>query len=165
MIGTQEAANQASTAKEAASLQLKEATGAEAVANKVAAGEAASQNRELTKQGKIMDDAAREYATAQGTTASTQAAKDEAWGGAIESGIGAIGTFAGSDKRLKKNIKLIGKSPSGLKIYAFEYIDKFFGDGIYQGVMSNEIPNDAVINNGGYDRVDYSKLDVEFKKL
>ena len=72
----------------------------------------------------------------------------------------------GSDRRLKKNIKLIGKSPSGLKIYAFEYIDKIFGEGIWQGVMSDEIPQEAVIKHpDGYDRVDYSKLDVEFKRI
>ena len=72
--------------------------------------------------------------------------------------------FGGSDRRLKKNIKLIGSSPSGLKIYAFEYINNKFGKGIYQGVMSDEIPEYAVIKHqDGYDRVDYSKLDVEFK--
>jgi hypothetical protein len=71
-----------------------------------------------------------------------------------------------SDRRLKKNIKLIGKSPKGINIYAFEYINKLFGKGIFQGVMSDEIPKEAVIKyNDGYDRVDYSKLDVEFKQI
>ena len=74
--------------------------------------------------------------------------------------------LAGSDRKLKKNIKLIGYSPSGLKIYLFEYIDKMFGDGIYQGVMSDEIPQSAVIKHkNGYDMVDYSKIDVKFKKV
>jgi hypothetical protein len=76
----------------------------------------------------------------------------------------ATGAF--SDKRLKKNIKLIGKSNSGLNIYAFEYINKIFGSGIYQGVMSNEIPQYAVIKHAnGYDKVDYSKIDVDFKEI
>ena len=71
-----------------------------------------------------------------------------------------------SDRRLKKNIKLIGKSPKGINIYAFEYINKIFGNGIWQGVMSDEIPQEAVIKHiDGYDRVDYSKLDVEFKNI
>jgi len=108
-----------------------------------------------------------ENIAAQAQVASTQAAKNEAWSSAI-GGVGDIlGSVIGipSDRRLKKNIKLIGYSPSGLKIHIFEYIDKFFGDSVYQGVMSDEIPNNAIINNGGYDRVDYSKLDVEFKKL
>ena len=48
----------------------------------------------------------------------------------------------------------------------FEYIDKLLGDGIWQGVMSDEIPQSAVIkHNDGYDRVDYSQLDVEFKQI
>jgi hypothetical protein len=76
----------------------------------------------------------------------------------------ATGVF--SDRRLKKNIKLIGKSNSGLNIYAFEYINKIFGSGIYQGVMSNEIPQYAVIKHtNGYDKVDYSKIDVDFKEI
>ena len=71
-----------------------------------------------------------------------------------------------SDRRLKKNIKLIGSSPKNLKIYAFEYIDNKFGKGVFQGVMSDEIPNEAVVKNiDGFDRVDYSKLDVEFKLI
>jgi len=74
--------------------------------------------------------------------------------------------MAGSDRRLKNNIKLIGYSPSGLKIYTFEYINKLFGEGVYQGVMSDEIPSVAVIKHqDGWDRVDYSKIDVNFKKI
>ena len=73
---------------------------------------------------------------------------------------------SGSDIRLKKNIKLIGLSPSGLRIYAFEYIDKMFGEGVWQGVMSDEAPRESVINHiNGYEMVDYSKLDVEFKQI
>ena len=94
----------------------------------------------------------------------------------IMSGVGQMGQAAatamdptaglmGSDRKLKKNIKLIGYSPSGLKIYIFEYINKSFGDGVFQCVMSDEIPQTAVVKHpDGYDMVDYSKLDVEFKK-
>lgn len=71
-----------------------------------------------------------------------------------------------SDIRLKNNIKLIGRSNSGLKIYSFEYIDKKYGNYTYQGVMSNEIPKEAVVKGSdGYDLVDYSKIDVEFKRI
>lgn len=77
-----------------------------------------------------------------------------------------VGGLFGSDRRLKNNIKLIGYSLSGLKIYTFEYINKLFGEGIYQGVMSDEIPSIAVIKHqDGWDRVDYSKIDVNFKKI
>ena len=31
--------------------------------------------------------------------------------------------------------------------------------------MSNEIPKEAVVNIDGYDYVDYSMLDVEFKNI
>jgi len=79
---------------------------------------------------------------------------------------GASAQFGDSDRRLKKNIKLIGYSPSGLRIYAFEYINKLLGDGIFQGVMSDEIPQYAVIKgNDEYDKVNYSKIDVEFKRI
>ena len=72
-----------------------------------------------------------------------------------------------SDRRMKKNIKLIGKSKSGLNVYAFEYIDKIFGEGVWQGVMSDEVSREAVVKNfaGEFDGVDYSKVDVEFKKI
>tara|TARA_Y100000593_G_scaffold63253_1_gene116944 strand:- start:10364 stop:11509 length:1146 start_codon:yes stop_codon:yes gene_type:complete len=71
-----------------------------------------------------------------------------------------------SDRKLKKNIKVIGKSPSGINIYNFEYKDSKFGKGVYQGVMSDDIPKNAVIkHNNGYDMVDYSKLDVDFIKI
>jgi hypothetical protein len=88
------------------------------------------------------------------------------WGQAIPQAIGsAAQTYGASDRRLKKNIKLIGYSPSGLKIYAFKYINKIFGKGIFQGVMSDEIPQHAIIRINGYDIVNYSELDVEFKRI
>jgi hypothetical protein len=112
--------------------------------------------------------------------ASMQARRDKT--NIITSGMSAMGNMAmsyagmqnqqavnntnNSDRRLKKNIKLIGKSPKGLKIYAFEYIDKMLGDGVWQGVMSDEIPNYAVVKHeDGFDRVNYSKLDVTFKQI
>lgn len=94
-----------------------------------------------------------------------QAAAQQAGTSALTGALGGIAS-AFSDRRLKKNIKLIGKSPSGLNIYMFEYINKVLGDGIFQGVMSDEIPKEAVVKSkNGYDRVDYSKLDVEFKQI
>jgi len=79
---------------------------------------------------------------------------------------GTGGTGFNSDRRLKNNIEKIGKSSNGLNIYSFEYIDKSYGEGTYQGVMSDEIPKDAVIKGAdGFDRVDYSIIDVEFKKI
>tara|TARA_R100001510_G_C7654486_1_gene213155 strand:- start:2604 stop:3515 length:912 start_codon:yes stop_codon:yes gene_type:complete len=74
-------------------------------------------------------------------------------------------TVPPSDIRLKKNINKIGKSPSGLNIYSFEYKDDKYGKGLFQGVMSYEVPKEAVTVVDGYDRVDYSLLDVEFKQI
>lgn len=87
-------------------------------------------------------------------------------GSAPAGGFGAVGGGIGSDRKLKKNIKNIGLSPGGLNIYSFEYKDKKFGEGFFQGVMSEEIPIEAVTKGfDGYDRVDYSLIDVEFKKI
>ena len=37
---------------------------------------------------------------------------------------------------------------------------------MFEGVMSDEIPEYAVVKHqDGYDRVDYSKIDVEFKQI
>tara|TARA_R110002110_G_scaffold66336_2_gene181867 strand:- start:1600 stop:2937 length:1338 start_codon:yes stop_codon:yes gene_type:complete len=79
-------------------------------------------------------------------------------------GIGGLGNTLLSDRRVKNNIKLIGVSNKGLNIYSFNY--KNDNTKTYQGVMSDEIPNEAVVTHkDGFDRVDYSKLDVEFKLI
>ena len=70
-----------------------------------------------------------------------------------------------SDRRLKKNITKIGESNRGFNIYSFEYKDSLDGKGLFQGVMSDEIPQEAVTNIDGYDMVNYSMLDVEFKQI
>ena len=72
-----------------------------------------------------------------------------------------------SDNRLKENIQLVGKSEKGLNIYQFNYIGQ---DGLYEGVMAQELlgtefETAAVLTESGLYEVDYSKLDVEFKKL
>jgi hypothetical protein len=110
--------------------------------------------------------------------AAAQARSDQS--AAISAGIGAVGGIAGSmamagggkkttptsDRRLKNSIKMIGVSESGLKIYSFKYNDTAHGEGTYQGVMSDEIPLEAVIKHSdGFDRVDYSLLDVDFKQI
>ena len=67
-----------------------------------------------------------------------------------------------SDIRLKDDIKLVGKSPSGIKIYNFKYKGD---DKTYQGVMAHQVPHASFVDNDGYLRVDYTKLDVEFKEI
>jgi len=71
--------------------------------------------------------------------------------------------FAGfSDVRLKEDIQLIGKSPSGINIYSFKYKHT---DGTYEGVMAQEVPWAREMTDTGYYIVDYSKVDVEFRRL
>jgi hypothetical protein len=79
----------------------------------------------------------------------------------------AYGAAKNSDRRLKKDIQIIGKSPSGLNIYSFKYInEERFGSDTWQGVMSDEIPRSSVIVDlDGYDMVYYDTLDVEFKQI
>ncbi len=90
---------------------------------------------------------------------------------------GGLG-FPLSDRRLKHEITLINKSPSGIPIYTFKYRsgmqlannEVLDNKSTFVGAMAQdllEIATDAVIMNeeDGYYRVDYSKIDVDFYKL
>jgi len=80
--------------------------------------------------------------------------------------VASFGASLASDRRLKKNIKLIKKSPQGYNVYSFEYKNKKYGEGVFQGVMADEVPKDFTVKNSeGYSEVYYSKLDVEFKRI
>lgn len=75
-------------------------------------------------------------------------------GSQIGAGIG--GLF--SDRRLKKDIKIIGQADNGLNIYAFRYIS---GGPVQIGYMAQEVEKlfpDAVSEQDGYKVVDYSKV-------
>lgn len=70
-----------------------------------------------------------------------------------------------SDLNLKKDIEYVGKSKMGINIYNWSWKKpEVFGFGRYQGVIAQEVPH-ASIKDGKFLRVDYSKLDVEYKKL
>tara|TARA_R110002012_G_scaffold291891_1_gene486583 strand:- start:19332 stop:21257 length:1926 start_codon:yes stop_codon:yes gene_type:complete len=74
-------------------------------------------------------------------------------------------TFLGkifSDPRLKENIKKVGISPSGVNVYEFKYKGI---EGTYRGVLANEVPWASSEDNMGHKMVDYSKVDVDFKKV
>jgi hypothetical protein len=73
-----------------------------------------------------------------------------------------LAAYQMSDIRLKEDIKLVGKSPKGIKIYNFKYKGD---DKKYQGVMAHQVPQASIANNDGYLMVDYNKLDVEFKEI
>jgi hypothetical protein len=129
------------------------------------------EQREVEKMNRV----AGQVSNAQAQVA--QARADET--GAITGMLGGLASIASSigqasmpsqpassDIRLKKNITKIGVSDSGINIYSFEYKDDKFGKGKWQGVMSHEIPQNAVSQDkNGYDMVDYSLIDVEFKQI
>ena len=70
--------------------------------------------------------------------------------------------FLRSDVRLKTDIEHTGTSPDGVNIYSFKYKGD---DKTYQGVMAQEVPWASIEGDDGYYMVDYSKVDVAFKRL
>lgn len=176
-LESQEAKNQELIARGEENLQTKQMSEAQRVQNAQMSEAQRMQQAEVLgkefvygeKERREMQQLNRKQAQITGS-AQAEVAAQQSKAQTIGAGIGAIGNMAGaamSDRRLKKNIKLIGKSKSDLNIYAFEYIDKIFGKGKWQGVMSDEVPNNAIIKNfiGIFDGVDYSKIDVEFKQI
>jgi hypothetical protein len=67
-----------------------------------------------------------------------------------------------SDRRLKNNIFKIGKSPSGINIYAFSYRGSSTR---WQGALADEVPYASIVGPDGYKWLDYSLIDVEFKQI
>ena len=91
----------------------------------------------------------------------------EAVGQVVGAGMeGAKTGVAISDRDLKKNIKKVGNSPSGIPIYTFKFKnpDKY-GHGKYKGTMSDKVPKRAKFEEGKYDMVNYSKIDIDFEKI
>ena len=79
-------------------------------------------------------------------------------------GIGAnIATI--SDKRLKEDIKQVGVSPQGYKVYEFNYKDDFTNTR-YRGAMAQDVLKKnpmAVGIQDNYLTVDYSQIDVDME--
>tara|TARA_R100000231_G_scaffold30611_1_gene26978 strand:- start:483 stop:1253 length:771 start_codon:yes stop_codon:yes gene_type:complete len=71
-----------------------------------------------------------------------------------------------SDYRLKRDMKLLGKSLEGHNIYKFKYHDD---NREFVGVTAQEVltkkPKAVVKLNTGYYAVDYSQIDVDFKEV
>ena len=100
----------------------------------------------------------------QGAIMSNIGIAQKAVGAWASRGITAVSSFFSgwSDVRLKEDIQLVGKSPSGINIYRFKYKHT---DGTYQGVMAQEVPQARQMTDTGFYMVDYSKLDVDFRRL
>ena len=158
--------------------QMAKASGAESADLKERGGEASVQDMERSRQSTLLGISMGESAGAN--AAAMQAQSNQVAAGAAQANMlgqqsaamygmagSAIsgGMAAASDRKLKKNINLIGESPSGLNIYSFEYKNPQIGKGLFQGVMSDEVPQEVVGTRDGYDTVNYNMLDVEFKQI
>lgn len=178
-IAQQERQNQIFMAKGAASMQQMERQGLSAADMAQRGGDAMLQQAEMSRQSTLLgiemggmaganagvQAAYANQMSAYSLDASMLGAQMGMWGN-IASGVAQGAGTAFSDRRLKKNINLIGKSPSGINIYSFEYISNSYGSGVYQGVMSSEVPLEAVsVSSDGYDMVNYNMLDVDFKQI
>lgn len=86
--------------------------------------------------------------------------------GGIGSLIGTIGSAGPdrlfsqiSDRRLKVNVDIVGKLPSGLHVYEFNYV---WGGKRERGVMAQEVqhvlPEAVIVRDDGYMMVDYGKV-------
>jgi len=76
-------------------------------------------------------------------------------------GLGAAGAtaagYAWSDRRLKKNIRKVGKISNGLNVYSYQYL---WSAEPQIGLMADEVKQlhpEAVKNFAGFDAVDYNK--------
>jgi len=174
-IGQQEAGNQLAKASGAANVQQMEQSSQMSIMQGAASVEEKEMNRQSTLLGMQMGQLSGANAAVQQSQQNQMAAGaaqanmygQQAAGQMQAAGsmMGIAGQVLSSDRRLKKNINKTGKSPSGLNIYSFEFKDSKYGEGLFQGVMSDEIPQEAVISKDGYDTVDYGMLDVEFKQI
>ena len=176
-ISQQERQNMMMSRQGAMTLQQMERQGAGQADMTERGGAAMVQSAEMGRQSTLLG---IEYGGMAGANAGVQSAYANQMAGfgaqasMLNSQVGAAATITAagiegvtsySDRKLKKNINKIGESPSGLNIYSFEYKDSKYGKGLFQGVMSDEVPQEAVSQKDGYDAVDYSKLDVEFKQI
>ena len=74
-------------------------------------------------------------------------------------GLGSAGIFKFSDRRLKKDIKKIGKTDDGLPIYTYKYRA---GGPTEMGIMAQDLekkdPSAVIDTPSGFKAVDYSKV-------
>ena len=87
--------------------------------------------------------------------------------GAVAGGIQTAAMIGGfSDVGLKENIEPVGKSPSGIRIYEFNYIGE---NTRYRGAMAQEvmtqIPEAVSEMDNGYLSINYDLLDVNMEKV
>lgn len=73
----------------------------------------------------------------------------------------AMTAYGGSDRRMKKNIRQVGRHRIGVPLYTFDYVWEPDGAG-HVGVMADELvkvlPSAVAYTDKGYAMVDYSQL-------
>lgn len=68
---------------------------------------------------------------------------------------GGVGPYLPSDRRLKTNVQLLGKTRGGTNVYSYNYI---WGGSRHIGVMADEVPEASFMTSTGFLWVDYSKV-------
>ena len=160
-IGMQESKINMLRAQEASKLQMAERGGAARADAMRLAGAEKARSLDWQKTSTELGMAQQDLAVKNQAIADA----DAALYGGVGQLVGVGAQLAMSDRKMKKNINLVGKSPNGLNIYNFEYINSKYGEGIFQGVMADEVPYSAIVHGNNYKMVDYSMVDVEFKRI
>jgi outer membrane protein OmpA-like peptidoglycan-associated protein len=87
-------------------------------------------------------------------------------GGSSGGGAGGGGGGGWSDRRLKRSITWLGRSPAGYDLYSFQYV---WGGPFHVGVMAQDLlaikPEAVLTGPGGFLQVDYAQLDVDMVTL
>ena len=65
---------------------------------------------------------------------------------------------AASDRRLKKDIELVGETPGGFNVYSFEYLWGEKAIGVMADEVEKVLPDAVVMDESGYQMVDYSRI-------
>ena len=108
--------------------------------------------------GTVLDAAASVNKQAQSDATRAAAQESSGFGDLIGTAIG-IGAKVFSDRRLKRNVERIGRTPNGkLNIYRFNYL---WSDTPTVGYMADEVMHvypEAVFEVGGFKVLDYSKI-------
>ena len=162
-------AQESALATEQAGAQRKGLEAGVAERGRLRSTQEAREQSDLARQAQMSDYAREDVQAGQANLASYQQQQY----GAIDAGVGMVASAAMSDKKLKKNIKKVGKTEDGVPVSEFEYKDKEDapkGPGRYKGVIAQDLVGteheDAVKkidkNTLG---VNYGKLDIKLGKI
>ena len=169
MTGARNAAQQQATNSQYAAAALGRglaANSSAAYGGATAAGSAGANTQQAA--GSTYMQGLGQAGSAYGNVANVQASTYGAQMGMIGAlaGAGAGVYAAGSDRRLKTDITMVGiDEKTQLPLYTYRYISD--PTKLYKGVMSDDVrakfPDAVVVMEDGYDAVQYGKLDIELQ--